>query len=436
MRRVATLLVVPMVVLAALAAPAGAAEKTAPVTYAKDVAPLIQRACQTCHRPGQTAPMSLLTYDQVRPWAKAIKARVSAREMPPWHLDRTVGIQKFKNDPSLSDDEVSTIVGWVDSGAPPGNPAEAPPARQFADDGAWQIGKPDLIITSTPHKLAAAAPDWFGSYVMATGLTEDRYIKAIQTRPVSPAALRVVHHSAAFAVDGGRMGASFGDDSKGAGQFLVEYASGKGGEIYPEGSGVLLQADKKVQIDFHLHAVGEEAIAQVELGIVFYPKGFVPKHVRWTKQLGQTTEPLDIAPGALVRTDGYTRLNMAARITAFQPHMHIRGKRQCLELIYPNGRTELASCANFNYNWHLIYNYADDAAPIVPAGTMLHVISWHDNSTANRFNPDPKNWVGGGSRTIDEMAFSWIGWYDMTDQEYKDELAARREQAKTTAGQQ
>jgi hypothetical protein len=133
-----------------------------------------------------------------------------------------------------------------------------------------------------------------------------------------------------------------------------------------------------------------------------------------------------------VRTDGYTRLNRPARITAFQPHMHIRGKYQCLELIYPTSSTpmvtEMINCAHFNYNWHLVYNYADDVAPIVPAGTILHVISWHDNTASNKFNPDPKNWVGQGNRTIDEMGFAWIGWYELTDEEYKTMLAERKAQ--------
>jgi hypothetical protein len=165
---------------------------------------------------------------------------------------------------------------------------------------------------------------------------------------------------------------------------------------------------------------------------VFHPKGVVPKHVRWSKQLGQeAATDLDIPGGSIVRRDGYQRLNKAARITAFQPHAHIRGKYQCLELIYPGQpvRTETVSCANWNYNWHTIYNYEDDVAPIVPAGTLLHVITWYDNTPSNRFNPDPKNWVGSGTgRTIDEMGFAWIGWYDMTDEEYKAELAERKAQ--------
>jgi len=168
----------------------------------------------------------------------------------------------------------------------------------------------------------------------------------------------------------------------------------------------------------------------------------VPKHIRWSKQLAQPTAALDIPAGTVARVDGYTILHKPARIIAFQPHMHIRGKRQCLELIYPtsgsSARTEVVNCANFNYNWHLTYNYTDDAQPLVPAGTILHTISWHDNSSANKANPDPRNWVGDGQRTIDEMGFAWIGWYDLTDAEYKAQLAERRTKQRSAAstGQQ
>jgi mono/diheme cytochrome c family protein len=415
-----------------------------PVTFTKDIAPILQRSCVSCHRPGEMAPMSLQTYDDARPWARAMKARTAAREMPPWHIDRTVGIQEFKDDPSLSDDEIAKIAKWVDSGAPKGNPADMPPLRQFADATQWQIGKPDLVVKYPAYKVPAAGPDLFGSLYTTVDLKEDRYIKAIQTRPVGPGSRRVVHHALTFAVDPSDDSQSNGDDSvSDAGQFLVEYASGKNGEIYPENSGVLLQAGKRLKVDYHLHSIGEAVNAEIEVGIVLYPKGEIPKHVRWSKQLAQPTSDLDIPAGATVRRDGYVVLNSAARITAFQPHMHIRGKYQCLELIYPTGgssaKTELVSCANFNYNWHLVYNYADRAAPLVPKGTILHVISWHDNSAGNKFNPDPRNWVGDGQRTIDEMGFAWIGWYDLTDDEYKGEQDARkaeRQRRTTTGGQQ
>src|SRR5262249_12831618 len=145
----------------AAAPPPSSRAADGPVTFTKDVAPIFQKSCQGCHRPGTIAPMSLLTYEDARPWAAAIKSQVAAREMPPWHVVRNVGIQKFKNDPSLSDDEVATIVRWVESGAPRGDPRDMPPPRRFEDAGGWHIGKPDLVVTATVHKVPASGADWW-----------------------------------------------------------------------------------------------------------------------------------------------------------------------------------------------------------------------------------------------------------------------------------
>jgi hypothetical protein len=424
-------------VLLPLSAAAQSAQATP--TFAKDVAPILQRSCVTCHRPGEMAPMSLMTYEDARPWARAIKTRTSAREMPPWHIDRTIGIQDFKNNPSLSDQEIATIAKWVDGGAPRGNAADMPLPRQFADASEWQF-KPDLVIKYPQYKVPAAGPDLYGNLYADIPIDEDRYIKAIQTRAADAQSRKVVHHALSYAVDD-PVEVS-GDDSQGVdgGQFLVEYASGKNAEVYPEDSGVYLQKGKKAMVSYHLHSIGEETMAGIELAVQLYPKGYTPKYIRWSKQLAQPTADLDIPSGTVARVDGYVMMHKPARIISFQPHMHIRGKRQCLELIYPTSgaalKTEIVSCANFNYNWHLNYSYSDDAAPLIPAGTILHTISWHDNSTANRFNPDPKNWVGDGQRTIDEMGFAWIGWYDLSEDEYKQELEARKAKTGSRSTQQ
>jgi mono/diheme cytochrome c family protein len=432
------------IVIAGVAlAPVTASAQTAPatktatpaVTFAKDIAPIFQKSCQGCHRPGQMAPMSFLTYQDVRPWARSIKQRVTERQMPPWGIDPHVGLQSFKNDPSLRDDEIEKIAKWVDAGAPLGNIADLPKPREWDDSDRWHIGKPDLVVTSPPHKVPAEASDWWGSYYVDTGLTEDRYIKAIESKPGKTA---VVHHLLTYAVEADVTGDSNGDDSSGdAGEFLNEFAVGKNGDLFPEGTGRLLKAGSKIKFDFHYHSVGKEITDQSQLGIVLYPKGYAPKHVVYSKQLGQPTEPLDIPGGSTyVRSDGYTRFNKAGRITAFQPHMHTRGKRQCIELIYPDNKTEQISCADWSFNWHLVSVYADDVAPIYPAGTVLHVITWHDNSPG-KGNPDARNWVGSGNRTIDEMGFAWITWYDYTDDEYKAEFDARKGVKKitTSAGQ-
>jgi mono/diheme cytochrome c family protein len=412
------------------------------VTFTKDVAPILYRSCVRCHRPEEIAPMSLLTYGDVRPWAQSIKQRVSKREMPPWFLDKTIGIQKYKNDPSLTDEEIATIVKWVDTGAPQGNPADMPKLPPMEALSTWRIGTPDVVVQYPAFKMPATGPDLYGTLTAPFGTTEDRYIKAIQTRVVDANSRKVIHHALSYAVEPDDDSDAGDDAGGGGGQFLVEYASGKNATIYQPDAGLLLPAGQNARVSYHFHSIGEEVDAKLELGVVFYPEGFVPKHIQWSKQLGSDAAPdIDIPANSIVRRDGYTRLNVAARLTAWQPHTHIRGKYQCLELIYPGEpvKTETVTCANWNYNWHTIYNYQDEVAPLVPAGTLLHVITWYDNTAGNKHNPDPKNWVGAGTgRTIDEMGFSWIGWYDLTDEEYKAELAARKalQQPRTTTQQQ
>src|SRR5256886_1722516 len=341
-------------------------------TFAKDVAPILYRSCVRCHRPGEIAPMSLLTYNDARPWAQSIKQRVSKREMPPWFLDKTIGIQKYKNDPSLRDDEITTIVKWVDGGAVQGNPADMPAVPAFDDMTTWRIGTPDLIVKYPAFKMPATGPDLYGTLTAPFGTKEDRYIKAIQSRVVDADSRKVIHHALSYAVEPGD-DSDMGDDAGGgSGQFLVEYASGKNATFATPDSGVLLKAGQNARVSYHFHSIGEEVQAKIELGVVLYPKGYVPKHVQWSKQLGQESAPdIDIPANSIVRRDGYTRLNSAAKITAWQPHMHIRGKYQCLELIYPGepGKTETVTCASWNYNWHTIYNYEAAREPMLPART-------------------------------------------------------------------
>jgi hypothetical protein len=442
-------------VAVAMMMPASAAAQARPaarqqITFTKDVAPILNRSCVKCHRTGQNAPMSLTTYEEVRPFARSIKTRVTNREMPPWHLDRNVGIQKFKDNPSLTDAEIATIAAWVDAGSPMGNPGDMPPAPKFADGDEWAIGKPDLIVRFPAYTVPPSGPDLFPSLTASLGLTEDRYIKAIQTRPVNANSRRVFHHGITTMIPGEAVPAAVGAaappaDIESGSQFIVEYASGKQPEIYPDDSGILLKAGHQFRIGTHLHSVGEEIKAEVEIGMVLHPKGHVPKYIRYSTHHGDPrpdpSESLDIPAGEIARADGYTLHNKPGKIIAFQPHMHIRGKYQCLELIYPATsnvmRREMINCANWDYNWHMVYNYADDVAPLVPRGTIIHIISWHDNS-ASRYNPDPKNWVGYGDRTIDDMGFAWIGWIDLTPEEYEAELAARnaKRRAEATSQQQ
>jgi mono/diheme cytochrome c family protein len=410
------LLVGPLATLASAQTPAA--------TFSKDVAPILQKSCQNCHRPGSIAPMSLLNYEDARPWARSIKNRVEQRQMPPWHVDRTVGIRQFKDDPSLSDLEISTIVAWVDAGAPRGNPADMPAPKQFEDADRWHIGKPDLIVAMPKSfTVKPEAADWWGIFEADSGLTEDRYIKAVEAKP-SPGARRVVHHSVETLVY---------DDGTSGGGTLVEYAVGKNGDLFPEGSGKLMKAGAKVRFNMHYHAVGEPITDRTEVGIVFYPKGVVPKHVI-TTILSPNQDDLDIPAGAdNVRSDAYFKMDKPSHLVGFMPHMHNRGKRQCLEAIYPDMHVEQLNCVNYDFNWQIVYNYADDVAPLLPAGTIMHVISWHDNSAANKYNPDPRNWVGFGNRTTDDMSRHWLTFYPMSDAEFKAEVAERTARLKAHA---
>ena len=409
------------------------ATSPAQITFAKDVAPIFQNNCQVCHRPGSMAPMSLLTYEEVRPWARSIRQKVLAREMPPWFIDKNVGVQHFSNDRSLTDAEMATILNWVDAGAPQGNPADMPPPRHFPDAETWQIGKPDLIVTLPKDLLVAAkGPDQWPDILVDARLTEDRYIQGVQIIPTK--GFPVIHHIRTSIVEpadanlgSGRLDATDGSLEVGEqGVFLNEYAIGKQGDVFPDGSGRLIKAGTKINFQLHVHSNGKaDTPTNVALGLKFYPAGYVPRHV-----IASTTvsaPQVDLRPHTdNIRSDGYLTLTKAARLLSFQPHMHNRGKAECLEAIYPTGRVETLSCAKFRFNWHINYVYGDDVAPLLPKGTVLHSIMWHDNTAKNPFNPDPDAQITYGQRTIDEMSSAWLSWYYMSDEDFKRETEERR----------
>ncbi len=422
-----------VVVGASAQAPRPAARRG--LTFSKDVAPIFQRACQNCHRPGSIAPMSLLSYRDARPWAKSIQMKVSNREMPPWFIDKTIGIQKFKDDPSLTDEEIATIVGWVESGTPEGSPADLPPAKQFDDLNKWHIGTPDLIVPLPEvWTVPPTGPDQWPDLYTDSGLKEDRYIKAVEFKPGTGAGNRVIHHAHNYLVAPGT-DTDTNAISSAPEETLNEYAAGKGGDIFPEGTGRLMKAGTRIHFNVHYHSVGEEIKDRGELGMIFYPKGVIPTHVLHTVTMGNQTD-IDIPSNGILRTDGYYHFDKPVKIASFQPHMHDRGRRECIEAIYPTNQREMLNCANFNFGWALIYNYADDAAPILPPGSLLHVINFHDNTATNKGNPDPRNWVGSGNRTIDEMSFSWVNYFELSKDEYDQEVAARLSKRASTSQQQ
>ena len=383
-------------------------------TFAKDVAPIFQRSCQACHHQGTSAPMSLVTYDEVRPWAKSIRQRVANREMPPWHLDKTVGIRHYKNDRSLSDDEIATVVRWADGGAPLGNPADMPPALAFRPDSDWFIGEPDLKVT-TPNDFAmyANGPDWWIDQYAEVVLDEDRWIKAMEIKPSNP---KVVHHVVVYAIE-----PDAPEGTPESGVMLHEYAVGKYGDIFGENTGRLLKKGTRLRYDMHYFAIGSEQHNKTTIAFKFYPKGVVPKYqVRSINIRNIPNDELEVPPNTVVRTDGYFRMPRAGRIDAFQPHMHMRGRGMTVEAIDPTtNRTQiLSSVDHFDFNWHINYVYADEAAPLLPAGTVLHLIGIHDNTAANRRNPDPNMWAGFGERSVDDMLQVWLNIVYLDDAEY------------------
>jgi hypothetical protein len=412
--------------VAALLTPAAALAADAPTTYTKDVAPIFQAHCTQCHHAGTGTPMALTTYEEVRPWARSIRQRVAAREMPPWHLDKTVGIRNYKNDISLNDDQIATITRWADAGAPMGNLADMPRPQTFGPEDVWHIGKPDLIVKMTgTHTMYAQGPDWWIDYFADVPLAEDRWIKAMEIRPGNR---RIVHHVVTYAIE---PDAPAGTPESGV--QLHEYAVGKYGDTFADNTGRLLKKGTRIRFDMHYFAIGEELKDQTEIAFIFYPKGVTPKYeVRSLSFRNLPNDELEIPPNSVVRHDGYFRLPRPARIDAFQPHMHMRGKAMTFEAInLDNTVTVLSSVDHFDFNWHIGYLYSDDVAPLLPAGTVLHIIGIHDNTSANKRNPDPNMWVGFGERSVDDMLQAWINVVYLDDAEYNRLLQERRAKAST-----
>ena len=423
------------------------------VTFTKDIAPILQRSCENCHRKGGVAPMSLSTYSEARPWARAIKLQTSLRQMPPWFMDTSIGIQKFKDDISLSDDEIAKIGVWVDSGAPQGNPADMPPPRQYADARGWRVGEPDVIVSSPVMTVKAYGADWYGEVgPVSTGLTEDRYIQAVETKEVRLDArglldedgfkrvqgktgdlnLFSIHHAAVSEIDPAT-GHDFAEVPNAFSQGLyVAHDLGINAAIYPKDAGNLLKAGSAFVYAMHLHSIGREVQVRLDVALKFHPKGWKPKYRQsGFLVLGGSKDDLDIPAGQdNVSFENFYRMPQHALMITFEPHMHSSGKRMCVEAIYPDMRCEVLNCAGYNHNWAKVYAYEDDVAPLLPAGTLIHYIGWYDNTVKNPRVVDPRNWKGWGNRSIDDMFFFRTRVIFLTDEQYKGKVAER--ETKTT----
>lgn len=383
--------------------------------------------------------MALTTYEEVRPWARAIKQRVLAGEMPPYRYDRGVGIQKLKHDMRLSEAEIETIARWVDSGAPRGNPAHLSPPPVLPDPTAWafegQFGPPDLVVRTKPFTLPAEGQDVWWRPVVPTGLAKDRCIKAISVKP-SLKGRAAAHHANADLI-------VFDEES---GQYvererISEYALGKVGEIIPPDACRTLPANSLVRWDVHYYPIGEDLKDDViEMGLWLYPEGHRARYKQDLKSytLLMKGGELEIPPHGTAMTQGFHAFKTPVRIDSFQPHGHFRLVAMTLEIFYPEtGKLELvSSVSNWTNTWHTNYVYEDDAAPLVPKGAVLVLTGYYDNTAANRQNPDPDQWVGLGSRTADEMSHAWIAVTHLDEEGYArllSEREARKKPATTSS---
>lgn len=427
---------------ATLIAPTALNAQTLPetVTYAKHIAPILQRSCQNCHRPDGAGPMPLTTYEEARPWARSIKARTGvgprAGVMPPWYVERTIGIQEYKNDPSLSEHEIALIAKWADSGAPLGNKADLPPAREFADDRKWIIGTPDLIVKLPEITVKGGAPDWWGE-IPATpvGVDEDRFVAALEIKEFNDVPTggsgratvggRYVFHHMIWSTDKG--------GGEGVNTPWPVHEVGRNADTFDPRAGRLLRAGSRIVTDsVHLHSNGRDTKAHLEIGFKLHPKGYKPTlRPSASRGLGNGVD-ISIRPmEANQQLHAYTVLQEHTKITSFEPHLHAPGARMCLEAIW-GYNIETLSCVGYDHNWVRAYEYTDDSAPLLPKGTILHIIGFMDNSPANRNIPDPRNWQGSGNRSVANMFIDLGQGVALTDQEFQAEMAQRRERKKLT----
>ena len=421
--------------LAVTATPTGAQAPTPPgvaPTFARDIAPILQRSCQQCHNPDGGAPMSLTTYEEARPWARAIKQRTGmgprAGVMPPWFVERNIGIQRYKGDPSLSDREIALIAAWVDGGAPRGNPADLPTAAPRSTGDGWLLGTPDLVVKGPEIVVPSAAPDSWGDVGDApTGLVEDRWVKSVEVREVND-----IPRAEGTKTVGGRWVfhhmnyESSVEGQPGTSTTWPIHEIGRNPDEFPDTAGRLLAAGSVLHLNAsHVHANGHDTKAHLEFGFRFFPTGYQPKYRRSGVLLGNGND-LDIKPNQSGQEiHAFHTLTEHTKIVAFEPHLHAQGVRMCLEAIWGMNIQQL-TCAGYDHNWVKQYIYDDDAAPILPKGTILHLIGFLDTTAGNKNMADGRNWTGGGRRSVANM-FIDLGYsVQMTEAQFQEEMAHRR----------
>ena len=422
--------------MALVPALAGAAEPIGhDITYTREVSRIIQDNCQGCHQPGQIGPMSFTSYEEVRPWAPLIKLRVQQREMPPYQYDLDVGVQELRDDWRMSDEDINTIVAWIDAGAPFGDPADLPEPRQYPEIGEWrlasQLGEPDHVIKSSPWDVPAAGQDLWWEPEVDSGITEARCIKAVETLPSKAAHGSTHHANSHFLVQ----------NEKGewvSGSRLSEFAFGKLGEKVPEGACRKVPINSKVKWSIHYYPDGNAVPNdQVSVGIWYQDEDFdeasaYPQDLK-LYYLDGGGDYL-IPPHGRLMTQGFHSFDHPVRIDSWQPHLHLRGVAMSMEIFDPKtGRREVISqVSNWNAGWNHSHTYEEGFQPLIPAGSTIILNAWYDNSADNPRNPDPDQWVGAGQRTTDEMSHAWIAVTHLDDEGYQKLVQERQERDQRT----
>jgi mono/diheme cytochrome c family protein len=373
------------------------------VSFTKDVAQILFKNCAECHRPGEIAPMSLMTYQEVRPWAKSIRERVADRSMPPWFADPKHG--DWANDARLSQKDIDTIVAWVDAGAPKGEDRHLPPPPKFADG--WAIGKPDVVLEmQEEYTVPADGTVPYLYFTIPTGFTEDKWIQAMEIRPGNRS---VVHHVIAYSQDPSIKYSNSG----GEGEFrrgrthLGGITPNKTGIFFGPDTARLIKKGHNIVFQMHYTTNGQVTKDRTKIGLVFAKEP--AKKILMTGNAANGR--FAIPPGdPNYEVKSSKTFDEDVLITSFMPHMHVRGKDFIYTAVYPDGRSEiLLNVPRYDFNWQLTYIPKEPI--LLPKGTRLDCVAHYDNSSKNKFNPDPTKEVRWGDQTWEEMM---IGWYTYT----------------------
>jgi hypothetical protein len=383
-----------VVLSAVLLAPVSVGAQTP--TFAKDVAPIFYSKCVECHRPTMFAPMSLVKFDDARPWAKSIRNRVSARTMPPWGADPSHGV--FKNDPRLTDKEIATILAWVDGGAPKGDDKDMPAMPSFTDG--WTIGEPDAVFEmKEAYQIPATGVIEYQYIRIPMNIPEAKWLAAIEIKPQARAH---VHHVLAYTQPAGTPINEAG--ALGPGN-IGGVTPNKPGVVFDPGVGRMLEANSDLILQMHYTTNGEAAVDKTVVGLKFLkePPSMVQRG-------GSVIQPRFVIPAGDPNAEvrGSRVLQADTIITSFTPHMHVRGKDMTYTAKYPDGRTEvLLSVPKYDFNWQITYQLKE--AKRIPKGTEIEVVAHYDNSPQNKFNPDPTKDVRWGDQTFEEMMIGFWG---------------------------